>query len=142
MTNFATQTARAPKEAGQSVSKDRISSNFGAVVNHYKWRGIAVRHTQKFRFLSETQFSGQKSEFLGMPDHGAPSFAVTNDRTEISSGFTPAQKCGNDGEIHDITYRNHNENIPCGLSRVHQINLAMTSNFACVIKVTPPRLDK
>ena len=26
--------------------------------------------------------------------------------------------------------------------RVHQINLAMTSNFACVIKVTPPRLGK
>ena len=26
--------------------------------------------------------------------------------------------------------------------RVHQINLAITSNFACVIKVTPPRLGK
>ena len=27
-------------------------------------------------------------------------------------------------------------------TRVHQINLAMTSNFAYVIKVAPPRLGK
>ena len=33
-------------------------------------------------------------------------------RVEIN---TPAQKRGNDGEIHDITYHNHNENIPCTL---------------------------
>ena len=33
----------------------------------------------------------------------------------VSETITPAQKCCNDGEVHNITYHNHNENIPCGL---------------------------